>query len=426
MYIMTNSQQNLRFLGYSIGKKTIYKPLSQLESNGFFLALDESNRSNGGIILTVSIPILGVGSGDIVMTSVSAVEHYFEALARELQTYATYTDRNREVVGIRFTGLGANLYSTDFIQQLLETIITEFTISNDCDTCIDVDPSLLNLRQIDDLRRLEFNRICIRQICFSEEMLNAIGRRYNASPIEELVQYIRKRGKIALEVVLMYGIPSQTCEDLKCSVERALELSPEVLILEPFMKSNGAKVGNPLLEFEALVPMFLEGVNVLNRGGYHAISSSSFIRDTALANGYLRSNNHSTTQIYGIGVGTETMLDSVYSINCSDVKSYYDRVNADGIGICKGAILSESDKIKRSFLSEIVKNGEVNLEYLAIEQSLTKEEVISECGIASPMFAELVVAGIFTVNDCCICLSNKIYLGVLPSLFETGETKMVG
>jgi oxygen-independent coproporphyrinogen-3 oxidase len=94
---------------------------------------------------------------------------------------------------------------------------------------IEVDPRVTTREQIDLLRELGFNRLSMGVQDFTFEVQEAVNRRQGERETRELYGYCRDSGFGSINLDLIYGLPLQTPETFRKSMEVVLDLRPDRL-----------------------------------------------------------------------------------------------------------------------------------------------------------------------------------------------------
>ena len=109
------------------------------------------------------------------------------------------------------------------VQGLRETLplagVEEFTM--------EVNPDDVNESYIEQLVRLGVNRISMGVQSFIDSELRAVGRHHTAQQAEQAVVTIRRAGITNVSIDLIYGLPGQTMDSWRLSVQKAIGLHPQ-------------------------------------------------------------------------------------------------------------------------------------------------------------------------------------------------------
>jgi len=148
-----------------------------------------------------------------------------EALTLEMKTERSFLGTKRPVLRTIYFGGGTPslLDQADF-ENLFFTIESLYDISYCEEITIEANPDDLSPDYIRMLRGLPFNRISIGVQSFQENELKAINRRHTALQASEAIENCKRSGFDNISLDLMYGLPGQTLESFKDSIDVALKL----------------------------------------------------------------------------------------------------------------------------------------------------------------------------------------------------------
>ncbi len=154
-------------------------------------------------------------------TSLKKKGELVNALCKELVL------RKSELIGevetIYFGGGTPSLLSSEEMQQIFETIYSNFTVSENPEITLEANPDDLSKEQIHKFTNSQINRLSIGIQSFFEEDLKLMNRAHNATEalesIKEAKQYFEN-----ISIDLIYGIPGMSSERWQENLEIALKL----------------------------------------------------------------------------------------------------------------------------------------------------------------------------------------------------------
>ena len=77
------------------------------------------------------------------------------------------------------------------------------------------------------LKKFGVNRISLGVQSWDDELLKLLGREHNAQQAEESFRILREAGFTNINVDLMFGLPGQTIEQWRATLEKTIALQPE-------------------------------------------------------------------------------------------------------------------------------------------------------------------------------------------------------
>ena len=108
---------------------------------------------------------------------------------------------------------------------ILETLRTAAGTPVEC--TVEANPGTVDAAYLTQLHAAGANRLSLGVQSFNDRLLRVIGRIHTAAEAEQAFRAARAAGFENISLDLMYGLPTQTLDDLKKSVDEALALVPE-------------------------------------------------------------------------------------------------------------------------------------------------------------------------------------------------------
>src|SRR6202044_2351567 len=102
-----------------------------------------------------------------------------------------------------------------------------FTFAPDAEIGIEVDPRVTSVAHLETLRRLGFNRLSMGIQDFQPKVQETIHRVQPYEMTRDLIVAARELGFESLNVDLIYGLPYQTAESFKDTIDKTLTLAPD-------------------------------------------------------------------------------------------------------------------------------------------------------------------------------------------------------
>lgn len=325
-----------------------------------------------------------------------SVDRYMKTMMLEFETVAQWLDASRPVTQIHWGGGTPNAISMKYIDQVMTLVRKYFTLAEDAEVAMECNPTYVSHRQMDELARMGFNRISLGIQDFNAEVLRRINRKPSALPVGELVQYLKGKGaKVNLDFV--YGLPGQTPESFEQTIQQALDANPDRIVTFSYAHVPWVKAAQKELEqYEipqgtAKLEMFRRSYNKLIEAGYVAIGLDHFARpDDEMAQALTAHSLHRnfmgycttshTGQVYAFGASSITQLDDAYFQNQKETEAYIQAIEQQQTAVDKGYVMSDTDKLCRAVIQEIMCNHFVDLDKIATRFNLTYSELEDRLG----------------------------------------------
>lgn len=154
------------------------------------------------------------------------VDRYVNALCTEIKR-SSAKFRIAEQVTIYIGGGTPSMLTGEHFQKIFEVLDEYGYLEASIETTVEVNPSSVDSEKLSLLNSLGVNRLSIGVQSFSDKVLNAIGRVHSAEQAIKSVRLARQSGFKNISVDLMYGLPTQSIQDLAQSIDRVLSLAVE-------------------------------------------------------------------------------------------------------------------------------------------------------------------------------------------------------
>lgn len=311
------------------------------------------------------------------MQSAAVVDAYVEALHKETDLLAPLLDSQRCISQIHYGGGSPTTLKPDVIKAINQHLTDIFPRIEQPEIAIECHPGYLSAQDWQGLVDAGFSRFSIGIQDFNEQVLKIVNRHPSQEPLEDIFSILRDSGaKINLD--FLYGLPKQTTESFKQSIERAIALQPDRLVMFSYAHVPWLKKRQMLLEKAGLPSseekerMFDEAAQLLLSAGYVRVGMDHFVRPddelfSALQDGQLHRNfqgyctRRTTAQVYALGVTGISQLETAYVQNTKDIGEYIETVNSGHLPVRKGYTLAPDQQLVRKVIDALMCNYQVTL-----------------------------------------------------------------
>ena len=297
-----------------------------------------------------SIPMDGAADVNVEAGGRQPLHDYLIAINNELQSYSGF------VPSTIFIGGGTpTILSDDQLIRLLE-ILTPLCISplargrcpellrgtEGVEFSIEGNPDSITSEKLKIFKQSDINRLSIGAQSFNDDELKTLGRIHNSKQITEAFENARNEGFDNINIDLIFGIPGQTLESWKRTLDIAIKLDPEHISCyglqieegTPFYENYGSgceqKYGRnnvpPLPDDDMQYNMYKHSIDFLTSRGYHHYEISNFAKP-----GYECKHNINywkNGDYLGIGASAASHIGGKRWENLRNIKEYTDHVRA--------------------------------------------------------------------------------------------------
>jgi oxygen-independent coproporphyrinogen-3 oxidase len=319
----------------------------------------------------------------VISKDTGVVPPYLATLKREIERVAPHVSRNREVVQFHWGGGTPTYLRPAQMDELFSFTRERFSFAPNAEIGIEVDPRVTSREHLETLRRLGFNRLSLGIQDFHPEVQKAIHRIQPFEMTRDLIAYARALGFDSINVDLIYGLPYQTADRFRASVEQVLTLAPDRVAMfsyahVPWLKKQQGSFVAHLPEGMDKFGIFCAGLQTFLDAGYLYIGMDHFAKPgdelaVAQQNRTLHRNFQGYTtkagaDLYGMGVSAISGIGLAYGQNFRDVPGYTAAIDRGGLATMRGYHLSDEDSLRRTVISRLlchtlIRKNEIEAEF---------------------------------------------------------------
>ena len=305
------------------------------------------------------------------------IENYIEAVKKEISNYfkektllETYT-----VTTIYIGGGTPSYINSKYICEIMETLENNLKQNSikleDMEITIEVNPGTVNKEKLEQFRKAKINRLSIGLQSTNNKILKEIGRIHTFEQFLETYQMAKEVGLDNRNVDLMIGLPNQTIEDIKRSLEEVIQLNPTHISVYSLIIEEGTVMAQKIenhqlqeMDEELERNMYWYVKNTLELNGYTHYEISNFAKKGKESKHNL--NCWWQKEYIGIGLAAHSYLNYVRYTNTSEMEQYITRMDNLNGKIVKD-ILKLSKNKEKTNLEENKKNIEAIYELEEIQ-----------------------------------------------------------
>ena len=308
---------------------------------------------------------------------------YVEYLKREIALHAKLLG-GRRVTQMHWGGGTPTFLSHTEMAAIVDCLHHHFEIapSSEGEYSIEVDPRAVNDDSMQRLAELGLNRLSLGVQDFDPKVQKAVNRVQSFELTEKVIQQAREHGFRSINLDLIYGLPYQTEQSFRETLDKVMLLSPDRLSifnyahLPSHFKSQAAIPKQALPSAEEKLQILEYTVSFLTRNDYVHIGMDHFAKPNdelavAQRNGQLHRNfqGYSTRaecELLALGVSGISQIGDSYFQNLKDLDGYYEALDKSSLPLWRGVKLDADDKLRRDVIMQLICH--FNLEYSVINQ----------------------------------------------------------
>jgi oxygen-independent coproporphyrinogen-3 oxidase len=265
----------------------------------------------------------------------SQTSRFCEALLRELELNESRrrTGDRRSLLRpstIYFGGGTPTALNIGQLELLLREFHERLELSQLIEWTIEANPGSVSARKAALLKKFGVNRISLGVQSWDDELLKLLGREHNAQQAEESFRILRDAGFTNVNVDLMFGLPGQTDDQWRATLEKTIVLQPEHISTYCLTYEEDTEFflrhaqGEFRQDADADAELFEMTMAILEDAGYRHYEISNYARP-----GFESVHNRAYwlgKDYLGIGPSAVSTIGMQRWQNVCDYRAYIDRV----------------------------------------------------------------------------------------------------
>lgn len=366
-------------------------------------------------------------------------ERYIDYIQKELEILSCHLDTSAEVLQMHFGGGTPTFFDDKQLDRIICAIKSKFkNYSKEAEISCEIDPRFLSQAQLDVLVGHGFNRISYGVQDFDDIVQKEIHRIQPYEITKKAIDMARAMGIKSINMDLIYGLPHQSLDSFKRTLDMTLTLDPDRLAVfnyahVPWLKKTMRKFD------EATLPSPKTKLEILKytaeffiKNGYKMIGMDHFAKPddelfTALANGTLHRNFQGYTtkggaDLIGIGLTSIGECKRHYAQNFKDMPEYEAAIDRGVLPYMKGIYLSDDDLLRKAVIMSLMSNFALDIKAIEAEfgvkffeyfkDDLKELENLSEFVQITPEKISVNETGTLIIRNIAMCFDA--YLKQIP------------
>jgi len=337
------------------------------------------------------------------------IESYINCLEKEIDCF-DFTKYNITTI---YIGGGTPSYiDSKYMKQIINTIYKKIQLEKNelknIEITIEVNPGTVTKEKLQDYKDIGINRLSIGLQCVQDRILKLLGRIHTYEEFLNTYNLAKEVGFDNINIDLMLGLPKQSIEDLKESLNKIILLNPNHISTYSLIVEEGTNIYNQLENNELKLPdeelernMYWYVKNTLELNGYNHYEISNFSKKGKESKHNMNCWNQK--EYIGFGIAAHSYINNIRFSNTNNLEEYIKNVNNNELE--KNKIIEEEQTV------EDIKNEFMMLGFRKIEGvDITK---FKEKFVDNPIFIykeklnKLVKEGLIEIDLNNIRLTNK-------------------
>jgi oxygen-independent coproporphyrinogen-3 oxidase len=302
---------------------------------------------------------------------------YLDSLEREVDLLAAALPDRRTIAQMHWGGGTPTYYDAEQLSRVFDRVHRHFTFTPGAELGVEIDPRVTSAAHLQRLRGLGFNRLSMGVQDFAPDVQKAINRLQSYELTRDLMGEARAAGFGSVNVDLIYGLPLQTLDGFRRTLEQTLTLRPERVAAYSFAFVPWMRAQMKYLDLEALpsprlkLELLALTIDAFVGAGYRQIGMDHFALPSddlgqAADRGDLHRNFmgytvQKTPDMVAMGVSGIGEVHGAFVQNTKKLPEYYAAIAAGRFPIERGYEMSPDDLLRRHVISALMCNFRVDV-----------------------------------------------------------------
>jgi oxygen-independent coproporphyrinogen-3 oxidase len=317
------------------------------------------------------------GCSSIVTRKTDIIEDYLQALILEMKLVVPSV-KDAEINCVQLGGGSPSYLSPQQTLLLFSELRKHFNITKDCEIAIEIKPEHCSPQYMDALKEAGINRVSLGIQDFDPEVQKEIDRIQSYDVVKNIINDLRNNlGIHSINLDLIYGLPAQTEDSFKTTMEQILTLSPERIALFhyahlPNMKAHQKLINETLLpDTQTRTRIFMNTLHTLLNKGYEFIGMDHFAlphdelaisaRSKTMHRNFMGYTKHRNQSLIALGITGIGETSSLYYQNEKKLAEYLRNIKDRKSPVVKGFLLSDEDRLRKDVITTLMCSGELDI-----------------------------------------------------------------
>lgn len=402
------------------------------------VALKESATQNVGAAVYIHIPFCQslctyCGCNTRITRNMEVGGPYVDTVLKEWDLYLTRLERadGKNPLPISELHLGGGtptFLSPGQLKRLIDGITSRARVMPDAEFSVEADPRVTTDEHLKALSELGFRRLSLGVQDFDPKVQDIVHRVQSEEQVRATTESARKLGFTSINYDLIYGLPFQTRNSVRETVEAVKRLRPDRIAFYAYAHVPWIKPSQRRFT-EADLPngddkrgLYEMGREMLELVGYREIGMDHFALETdslwtasndgSLHRNFMGYTSRQVSPLIGLGVSSIGDSWSVFAQNEKLLETYQQRVEKGEIPLLRGHVLTEEDQVLRRHVLNLMTRFETSWS--------TKESYSPYLETVGEKLQELVQDGLIDLkkHDCRVHEKGRAFLRNICMAFD--------
>jgi oxygen-independent coproporphyrinogen-3 oxidase len=339
------------------------------------------NKTKEGISLYIHLPFCEqlctyCGCNKRITKNHSVETIYIDALLKEWKMYKTIFGDDIVIRELHLGGGTPTFFSPENLVFLMTELFKDVKIHPEKEFSFEGHPNNTTKEHLQSLYNIGFRRVSFGVQDLNVKVQTAINRIQPFEKTKQVTDWAREIGYESVNFDLIYGLPFQTIETIKETIETVIQLQPNRIAFYSYAhvpwtkKSQRAYDENDLPKGKDKYALYELGKQLFTDANYTDVGMDHFALENdglliSKQKGLLHRNfmGYTTTNTEVlVGLGVSAISDVFYGFrqNYKTVEEYYQAINENTIPIHRGINVNDEDILYRKHILNIACKGKTD------------------------------------------------------------------
>ncbi len=313
-----------------------------------------------------------------ITTNHKVEERYVAAILKEWLQYQQIFDRKIIIKALHLGGGTPTFFSPKNLEKLITGLLNNCELAASIDFSIEGHPNNTTEEHLTVLYNLGFKRISYGVQDLDSKVQIAINRIQPLEQLQQATSLARSIGFTSINYDLVYGLPFQTLESMKTTLQETISLRPDRIAFYSYAHVPWKQKGQRLFNEDDLPSpslknmLYQRGKEMFATAGYFDIGMDHFALPNddlfiAKERGKLHRNFMGYTDIKSdtlVGLGVSAISENKYGYaqNHKELELYYRDIDENKLPITKGYQLTKEDSYFKQGILQLICSGQMDFE----------------------------------------------------------------
>lgn len=344
-------------------------------------ALGQSRKNGVGAAFYVHIPFCEslctyCGCNTRITRNHGVGHPYIRSVLKELDLYLARLDGPISLSELHLGGGTPTFLSPGELDELMAGILSRVKVEGDHEFSVEADPRVTTRAHLEVLARLGFRRLSLGIQDFDPKVQEIVHRIQSPEQVREVVQTARELGFTSINYDLIYGLPFQTRESVRRTIEIVREQCPDRIAFYAYAHVPWIKPGQRRFT-EADLPagdekraLYELGREMLESVGFREVGMDHFALvtdslwkasvDGSLHRNFMGYTSRRVAPLLGLGVSAIGDSWTAFAQNEKLLETYQARIEKGELPLLRGHLLNEEDRVIRGHVLDLMTRFETS------------------------------------------------------------------